>query len=242
MPDTYLKMLNSDDVEVTAYYRKSITKTEQQKFLERLLLERGDDLSNRDVADLACGGATLTRHLNLIFPGARFYCLDYNPSAIQVAAQLLGANPAQLMIGDLFRLPFADNTLDYVFCWQTLSWLEDAEAAIKEITRVLKPGGKLYASSLFNLDFDVDLYTKVIDHSRRSGAAGVSSSYYTYAVPTVARWLNEARDFEIKRFVPEVDFDYKGRGMGSFTLDSDKGKLQISGGLLMHWAILIATK
>lgn len=49
------------------------------------------------------------------------------------------------VIGDLFSLPFRDNTFDYVFSIYVLEHVPNPELAIKEMHRVLKPGGICYS-------------------------------------------------------------------------------------------------
>jgi len=46
---------------------------------------------------------------------------------------------------DAHKLPFGDNTFDFVTCQTVLIHLKDPEVALKEILRVLKPGGLLLA-------------------------------------------------------------------------------------------------
>ena len=50
----YVEALKASGEETTKYYTKSIVKTEQQKFLEKLLADSGESFS--EVADIACGG------------------------------------------------------------------------------------------------------------------------------------------------------------------------------------------
>lgn len=54
--------------------------------------------------------------------------------------------PLALTVGDALRLPFAADTFDAVICSEVLEHLPDYRAALKEIFRVLKPGGRLCAS------------------------------------------------------------------------------------------------
>lgn len=50
--------------------------------------------------------------------------------------------------GDAEHLPLADNSLDWVFSSLALQWCDDLSAALTDIHRVLKPGGKLFFSTL----------------------------------------------------------------------------------------------
>jgi ubiquinone/menaquinone biosynthesis C-methylase UbiE len=122
----------------------------------------------------------------------------------------------------------------------TLSWLENAEKALDQLTRITKPGGRIYLSSLFNLEHDVDLFTKIVDHSSNQENEIIEANYYTYSGKTIAKWLNQkVRQIKFYPFNPSIDFNYEGRGIGTYTVNTELGKkLQISAGLLMNWAVL----
>ena len=47
--------------------------------------------------------------------------------------------------GDAYRLPFAINTFDCIFCHYFLLWIKNPKSVMEEIFRVLKPGGKFFA-------------------------------------------------------------------------------------------------
>jgi len=49
-------------------------------------------------------------------------------------------------VGDADRLPFADDSFDVVICSEVLEHLPDVDSALKEITRIVKPGGKFACS------------------------------------------------------------------------------------------------
>ncbi len=75
--------------------------------------------------------------------------LDWNPQARIVTldlalAMLAHARPPLLpCCGTLTQYPFADHTFDFVYATESLEHAVDIEKAVGELTRVLKPGGKL---------------------------------------------------------------------------------------------------
>lgn len=51
-----------------------------------------------------------------------------------------------LLAGDALRLPFPDDCFDAVICSEVLEHIPDYRSALREIHRVVKPGGRLCAS------------------------------------------------------------------------------------------------
>jgi len=51
------------------------------------------------------------------------------------------------IIGDLHHIPIASNRIDAVLCTQVLEHVADPDVVVKELHRVLKPGGSLYLSA-----------------------------------------------------------------------------------------------
>lgn len=58
----------------------------------------------------------------------------------------IGCSAAISTVGDVQRLPFADNSFDTVFCSQVLEHVAEPWLALAEFRRVLRPGGKLVLS------------------------------------------------------------------------------------------------
>ena len=241
--DKYVDHLKSNEKVAKDYYLKSFQKTEQQKFLETLLPP--DERSGLMIGDFAAGAGTLSYHLNNHFNNAQFVLFDLNESALQLAKDNIQAENFQFLVQDLYNVEgrWAEK-FDYVFCWQTLLVLDQPELGLKNLIKSCKKGGSLYLSALFNLDRDVDVYSKFVDHTRKGSSIENAFSYNTYCMKTIESWLQgSVKSFDIFPFKPTVDFSYDGRGIGTHTLQTISGeRLQISGGMLMNWGILKIVK
>ena len=240
MQDNYLRSMQADRDLAKAYFAKSINKTEQQKALESLLAESIDSgilekTKPYRIADLACGGGTLSYHLASFFPNATFCLMDYNDDALELAKEITSPfkDRVEFVQGDLRSMPFADSSFDLVFCWQSLSWIDKSDIAqvFSEILRLLKPNAHFYASSLFNTEFDVDLYTSICDRTRPSSSNKddpskplINGYYNTYCTKTIVSLCKGARDVQILPFYPAIDFarDFTQKGIGSYTLTLDR--------------------
>lgn len=96
---------------------------------------------NKSVLDVGCGLATdLSRFAK---GGAKVSGIDIAPQAIELAKRnfdLRGlVGKFDVMDGENMR--FSDNSFDFVYCHTVLHFTPDPEQMIKEISRVLKPGG-----------------------------------------------------------------------------------------------------
>ena len=82
-------------------------------------------------------------------------------------------------IGEAESLPLDDGSVDYVFANMYLHHVESPPAAIREMARILKPGGRLVITDLDRHDFDF-LRTEHCDR------------WMGFDRPDVARWFAEA--------------------------------------------------
>lgn len=60
-------------------------------------------------------------------------------------AAFMGVNNARFILTDGGRLPFGDNNLDAVCISAALSHVNDIDATLRDMRRVLRPGGRFYA-------------------------------------------------------------------------------------------------
>jgi ubiquinone/menaquinone biosynthesis C-methylase UbiE len=239
MANEYIQGLQANKEIAEEYYRKSIVKTEQQKMLESILSE--EKLSPQRIADIACGGGSLSFHLSQLYPQAHFHLSDLNPEALEMARNTCTGEQFEFSSDDIYNLQgLGTESYDCVFCWQTLSWIDEPQKALEQLLGITKKGGRIYLSALFNLEHELDLFVKVKDHTRKGESM---YTYNTYASSTINNWIGKkVSSLKFYPFHPSIDFNYDGKGLGTYTVEANGKRLQLSAGMLLNWAILEVVK
>ena len=93
------------------------------------------------VADLGCGSGALASELS---PFVRqIIGVDASPAMLDAARQRTRElSNIDLRQGDLTSLPMSDACVDATLCVIVLSYVERADQAVREMARVLRPGGR----------------------------------------------------------------------------------------------------
>jgi SAM-dependent methyltransferase len=103
------------------------------------------------VLDVACGTGVLTRELaGRIGPGGRVAGLDINEGMLTLARRSLPE--VEFRQGTAEALPYPDATFDAVTCQFGLMFFADRAQALREMLRVLVPGGRVVATVWDSLD------------------------------------------------------------------------------------------
>ena len=89
--------------------------------------------------DVGCGTAYLIEMLSQRYP-AKYTGLDLSSEMIRQAEDKK-IEGAKFVIGRSDELPFEDDAFDIVTCSQSFHHYPDTDKAMKEVLRVLKPGG-----------------------------------------------------------------------------------------------------
>jgi ubiquinone/menaquinone biosynthesis C-methylase UbiE len=118
------------------------------------------------VLDMGCGTGRFT--VPLVATGAEVTALDLSNGMLSVAAGKLTERglKAEIHQGDMADLPFADGTFDTVTSMLALMHipLVDRQAVFTEVSRVLKPGGRMLLcvkNSVFERLFKGDRFASV---------------------------------------------------------------------------------
>lgn len=99
------------------------------------------------VLDVACGTGAVTRLLaEQVGPAGKVTGLDITPGMLAAARLAAPSQRIEWLEGSAVKMPLPDGTFDAVICQQGLQFFPDKAAALSEMRRVLKRGGRLALS------------------------------------------------------------------------------------------------
>jgi ubiquinone/menaquinone biosynthesis C-methylase UbiE len=100
---------------------------------------------NAAILDVGCGGGWTVRKLLALAPEGKVVGLDYSSASVAVSrdtnAHEIEAGRVQIEQGSVAALPFPDRSFDIVAAVETHYYWPDLPANVREILRVLTPGG-----------------------------------------------------------------------------------------------------
>jgi ubiquinone/menaquinone biosynthesis C-methylase UbiE len=90
--------------------------------------------------------------------------LDFSETMFKEAQQNnqsgIADGKLKLQLGSSDNLPFADNSFDKVFCINVVYFWDEPQKHLQEVYRVLKPGGKFYATIRTKESMDMMPFTQ----------------------------------------------------------------------------------
>ena len=104
----------------------------------------------------------------------------------RVSSEPLLADRVQLMLGEAEQLPFEDGAFDGLTFGYLLRYVEDPAATIRELARVVKPGGRIASYEFFVPE--------------RRVARGLWKIYTRYVMPAAGRLVSRGW-FDVSRFL-----------------------------------------
>jgi ubiquinone/menaquinone biosynthesis C-methylase UbiE len=116
-------------------------------------------------ADIGAGTGFVTE--GLLLKGLRVIAVDQSGEMLdQMKQKFKGFEGVDYRHGEAEHLPIKDDTVDYAMANMYLHHVEDPLVAIKEMVRILKPGGKI---ALSDLDEHQHEFLKLEHHDRWMG-------------------------------------------------------------------------
>ncbi len=107
------------------------------------------------VIELGSGPGFITRQLSALLPTSPITCLEISPQLLAQAKQYLqeSGNRVNFIEGSVMDMQLAANSYDFAYARLLFQHLPDPYGAVKEIWRILKPGGRLVI-----YDIDDEMY------------------------------------------------------------------------------------
>ena len=148
------------------------------------------------VLDVGCGPGELTEHIAR--SGAEVCGIDISPRMVE----LTRARGIAAQLADVEQLPFADRDFDCVFAGWVLYHVPDLDRAVSECARVLRPGGRLVATTYYEENLS-ELWDLVGETEPRSALSFSRAN----GADVLARHFRrvEQRDIEAELVFPDAE-------------------------------------
>ncbi|MFO0952227.1 MAG: methyltransferase domain-containing protein [Isosphaeraceae bacterium] len=174
------------------------------------------------ILDIGCGTGVFAERVRQTFPNATVWGIDLVSGMLRKGTERWRrcSGVVQPVQGDSERLPFADGSFDVLTCANSFHHYPHQERAIREMNRVLRPGGRLllidgYRDApwgWFIYDVCVEGVEGAVHHASaaefrtmfaRAGMTGVTQRVHRGPAPFL---LNEAVGTEAPSVIPSPHF------------------------------------
>jgi ubiquinone/menaquinone biosynthesis C-methylase UbiE len=120
-----------------------------RKYEAELIIDLLKPKQGETILDAGCGTGVFT--LDIVSSGSRVVGLDITlPMLIQARKKLKGFS-FQMVLADMLNLPFPESSFDKAVSVTALEFIEDGKAAVGELFRVTKRGGRVVVATLNSL-------------------------------------------------------------------------------------------
>jgi SAM-dependent methyltransferase len=151
----YEQFFEDKDVELYGADRRTTLRAETINHAIRTHLAPGGS-----ILDVGCG---LGDVLAMLPDGYRLHGMEYARSNVERASRRLG-DRAVIREGSIYEIPWPDESMDAALCLEVIEHIEDDARAVRDIRRVLKPGGFLIAAVPYT--FYWPQYMRLMGHFR----------------------------------------------------------------------------
>lgn len=162
-----------------------------------------------NVVDLCCGTGDLARIIKRIQPDACVTGIDFSEEMLKKAKNKKSIGKISYMQGDATNLPYEDNSFDIVTMGFGLRNIANAEKAVEEVYRILKPNGSFLHLDFGRKNFLSKIYDKITPILAKIFTE--NSVSYKYLIKSKKEFLSPEdliKDFENKGFKLKKRCDY----------------------------------
>lgn len=174
------------------YLVPAITSIWAADLLDRLRVE-----PQESVLDIACGTGAVIRRLATVAHGGRLVGTDLNAAMLKIARSINTERPIEWVEGSALDLPFSAKSFDVVLCQLGLQFFPDRPLALREMVRVLRPGGRVGLSVYSAIERTPAAYAFVRALDRRLGpdSSRTKRAEHVFPDPDEVKSLMEGAGF-----------------------------------------------
>ena len=126
--------------------RKILNKEIDPAYVDRAEIILSEMATRKKVLEIGCGRGFYLKALNEINSEMNITGVDLNEKYLKVAREYINNKKIKITSGDATNLKFENDSFDGVVASEILEHIPDDKKALKEIERILKPGGKVIIS------------------------------------------------------------------------------------------------
>lgn len=123
---------------------------------------------NLDILEIGCGPGFMNEHFQKA-GFSKIIEIDLSLAMLEKARLRVNRQNSLLVQGDAMALPLADSCFDLVFSRGSLFFWRDLGKSLREIFRVLKPGGMALIGGGYGLSTPEELLLPIREHAKNSG-------------------------------------------------------------------------
>lgn len=128
-------------------YTDGATLHEQRRLHEAILVELSE-VASAKILDVGCGSAWVARHF--VQSDTRVVSFDISDKNTKQALSLYPGDLHHAVTGDVYRLPFRENSFDAIISAEVIEHVPNIQAYLGNLIRVVKPGGRVILSTPYN--------------------------------------------------------------------------------------------
>jgi ubiquinone/menaquinone biosynthesis C-methylase UbiE len=150
----------------TALMNNPVRAAIQRRFEAERLLAMGGRMRGGRALEVGCGRGVGVALILDLFGAGEVDAFDLDPRMVERARARLQrrGEKIHLWVGDATAITAPDAHYDAVFDFGIVHHVPDWRAALKEIRRVLRPGGRLYAEEVFERFLADPLWRRLLEH------------------------------------------------------------------------------